>query len=795
MGDAVVGELREQAGLAGFTAGSRVAGYRLEKQAGAGGMAVVFRAWDERLHRLVALKILAPGLAADETFRRRFIRESRAAAAVDDPHIIPVHEAGEADGVLFIAMRYVAGGDVRTLLRQNGPLSPERTAAIVSPVASALDAAHGAGLVHRDVKPANILIDDRPGRPDHVYLSDFGLSKGTFSESGPTISGQFLGTPGYSSPEQIAGKPVDGRADQYSLACAAFELLSGELPFPRDHPTAVIWAHMSEQPPQVTSRQPGLPPAADVVLAQALAKTPADRYPSCREFAEALRCALGLAPYHSSRETRTGQDRLAARHHGQAASAIQQERRISGQVPQRAARHALAGKAGRSPTGTDGQAASAHTDESLGGFTHPSRVPPAGPLAPPLVPADPGRRPGSPSYTRRALLALSVASAGGLALAGWDLTHQQATPRKASRTAHAGTLIWNVPTKGAPPPYVEAVTRGIVYVSTVGVPALLALRASDGAKLWASNSLNYGCTAGNAVCAFGSEGLYSLDASDGHKIWRFPVPDPSAPVTSGNVIYTVDKYGEVHAVSALNGREIWNFPTEQGESNGLAVAGDVVYVGGANAGASLYALRSGRVIWRSPLEVISGPMVTGSNVYVASGINTTRMYALRKSNGTSAWTFRNGPNWMPVVADGIAFINGQHNGLYALRTSDGSEAWRFGTDYDGWTAVAAGDSVCLTNNADLYLLRARDGKELWHLTTGGGNALVTVSGDMVYLSSNNFQALRAADGKKLWDFPVEASAVTAFSNPVSQTAGGVEMSDGRIFFGSSDGQVYALRAR
>jgi serine/threonine protein kinase len=288
---------RADRSLADFAAGSRVAGYRLEGRVGAGGMAVVFRAWDERLHRLVALKILVPFLSADEAFRRRFIRESRAAAAVDDPHIIPVHEAGEADGVLFIAMRYVAGGDARALLRRMGSLSPGRAAAIISPVASALDAAHAAGLVHRDVKPANILVDARSGRPDHVYLSDFGLSKVTLSSGGLTEPGQFTGTPGYSAPEQIQGDPVDGRADQYSLACTAFELLSGTRLFPRDHTTAVIWAHMSEKPPPLTSRRPGFPRAVDGVLARALAKAPGDRYTSCQEFANALSKTFGLAPY------------------------------------------------------------------------------------------------------------------------------------------------------------------------------------------------------------------------------------------------------------------------------------------------------------------------------------------------------------------------------------------------------------------------------------------------------------------------------------------------------------------
>ncbi len=167
---------------------------------------------------------------------------------------------------------------MRTLVRQAGPPTVTRAAGIISPVASALAAAHAAGLVHRDVKPANMLLDARRGRPDHVYLSDFGLSKGTMSSVGLTGTGSFLGTPDYSSPEQIAGKPIDGRADQYSLACAAFELLSGAPPFPRDHGMAVIWAHSAEPPPALTSRRTGLPAAVDDVLARALAKDRADRY-------------------------------------------------------------------------------------------------------------------------------------------------------------------------------------------------------------------------------------------------------------------------------------------------------------------------------------------------------------------------------------------------------------------------------------------------------------------------------------------------------------------------------------
>jgi len=282
---------------AGFAAGSRIAGYRLEERIGQGGMAVVFRARDQRLGRQVALKILTPALAGDEAFRRRFIAESRAAAAIDHPHIIPVFEAGEADGVLFIAMRYVPGGDARSVVQRQGPLPAARAAALISPVASALDAAHAVGLVHRDVKPANMLVDMTPGRPDHVYLSDFGLSKAVASSTGITGTGQLLGTLDYISPEQIKGGNADGRADQYALACATFELLTGAPPFRRGDATTVMYAQLLQPPPQLTSRRPDLPSAADEVTARALAKDPADRYPTCLEFTSALRAALGLPAY------------------------------------------------------------------------------------------------------------------------------------------------------------------------------------------------------------------------------------------------------------------------------------------------------------------------------------------------------------------------------------------------------------------------------------------------------------------------------------------------------------------
>ncbi len=293
--------------VATFAAGSRVAGYRLEEQIGRGGMAVVFRALDERLNRQVALKVLG-STQVDEAFRQRFVRESQAAAAVEDAHIIPVYEAGEADGVLFIAMRLVRGGDLRTLVARSGPLSAARAGWILSCVASALDAAHAAGLVHRDVKPANMLLDVRSGRPDHVYLSDFGVSKAAIETGGLTEHGQFVGTADYAAPEQIHGHAVDGRTDQYALGCSAYELLCGHPPFSGKDLLATVYAQVSQPFPAPSSVKTELPAAVDAVFARVLAKAPADRYGTCEEFATELRSALGLLPYVAERPAAGGPD-------------------------------------------------------------------------------------------------------------------------------------------------------------------------------------------------------------------------------------------------------------------------------------------------------------------------------------------------------------------------------------------------------------------------------------------------------------------------------------------------------
>ncbi len=276
------------------TIGTEIAGYRVEGLLGRGGMSVVYLAEDLSLGRLVALKLLAPELVADERFRERFVRESRLAAALEHPNIIPIFEAKEALGRLYIAMRYVPGTDLKGMLEREGRLSPGRTLAILSQVAGALDAAHERGLVHRDVKPGNILIARRSGTEgaEHVYLSDFGLTKRALSDSGVTATGQFVGTFDYAAPEQFEGRPLDARTDVYSLGCVAYQCLTGEVPFPRDQEAAAMYAHLMSPRPKVTDIRGDLPASIDPVVAKAMAKAPDERYSTAGAFVRALREAL-----------------------------------------------------------------------------------------------------------------------------------------------------------------------------------------------------------------------------------------------------------------------------------------------------------------------------------------------------------------------------------------------------------------------------------------------------------------------------------------------------------------------
>jgi YVTN family beta-propeller protein len=277
--------------------GSTLGQYRLTELLGRGGMGVVYRAEDLRLERNVALKLLSGDVSDDARFRTRFLRESRLAASTEHPGIVPIYEAGEVDGLLYIAMRYVEGSDLAGVLREEGALDPERAVDLVAQLADALDAAHARGLVHRDVKPSNALISGN-GAQERVYLVDFGITEDIQSAERLTETSRLVGTGAYLAPERIRGETVDGRADVYSLGCVLFECLTGEVPFPRSSEFAELYAHLEDEPPQVSDRRPGLPAGLDAVVGRALAKDPDDRWQTGAELAEAARAALPSSTSH-----------------------------------------------------------------------------------------------------------------------------------------------------------------------------------------------------------------------------------------------------------------------------------------------------------------------------------------------------------------------------------------------------------------------------------------------------------------------------------------------------------------
>ena len=268
--------------------GEEVAGYRIDALAGRGGMGVVYRAHHLHLERAAALKVLTADLAGNKSFRARFVREAQTAARLEHPNIVPVYDAGDYDGMLYIAMKFIEGTDLGHVLDSEGRLNPERTVNLLAEVADALDTAHAAGMVHRDVKPGNILLDGV-----RSYLTDFGLTKRVSSRTALTAAGRTVGTAAYLAPEQIRGQEVDGRTDVYALGCVLYECLVGEVPFERDSDIAILWAHLEAEPDPPTSRRPELPSAVDDVFATALAKKKDDRFATCGELVAALADAAG----------------------------------------------------------------------------------------------------------------------------------------------------------------------------------------------------------------------------------------------------------------------------------------------------------------------------------------------------------------------------------------------------------------------------------------------------------------------------------------------------------------------
>jgi Protein kinase domain len=270
--------------------GDEFAGYRIERRLGRGGMGILYLAVESGLERHVALKLIAPEAAADEVFAQRFAEESKIAASIEHPNVVPIYAASREAGVPFIAMRYVAGADLAKRLAREGRLAPEAAVDLIAQVANGLDAIHAAGLVHRDVKPANVLLSGGDGAV-HAYITDFGVARNVATESGLTQTGRFVGTLDYVAPEQISGGVVDARVDVYALGCLLFKLLTGEVPFPKDGEAARLYAHLNDPPPAPSLYVPEVSMALDDVVIRAMSKSPEDRYPSAGDLGRAAQAA------------------------------------------------------------------------------------------------------------------------------------------------------------------------------------------------------------------------------------------------------------------------------------------------------------------------------------------------------------------------------------------------------------------------------------------------------------------------------------------------------------------------
>jgi hypothetical protein len=295
-----------ESGWTELAAGDEFAGYRIESRLGRGGMGILYLAVEPGLERRVALKLIAPEAAADDVFARRFAEESRIAASIEHPNVVPIYAAGEEGGVPWIAMRYVAGSDLGRRISREGRLDPAQAVALIAQIGNGLDAIHRAGLVHRDVKPANVLLSGDPGS-EHAYITDFGVARNVATQSGLTQTGRFVGTLDYVAPEQISGEPIDARVDVYALGCLLFKLLTGEVPFPREGEAARLYAHLNDPPPAPSLYEPTVSMALDDVVARAMSKAPDDRYPSAGDLGRAAQAALsGTAVSIPERTVATG---------------------------------------------------------------------------------------------------------------------------------------------------------------------------------------------------------------------------------------------------------------------------------------------------------------------------------------------------------------------------------------------------------------------------------------------------------------------------------------------------------
>ena len=733
--------------------------YRLDALIGRGGMGEVHRAYDTRRERFVALKRLLRELAADEQYRSRFQRESALAAKLSDPHIVPIHDYGEIDGQLFIDMRLVDGGDLADLIKR-GPLSAARTVDVIAQVADALDAAHAQALVHRDVKPSNVLlVGTEQAERGVAYLTDFGIARAL---DGPTVSRTTLGmgSAGYMAPERFTGDDWDERIDVYALACVLVECLLGHRPFQAESLPSVMHAHLVREPPRPTQERPDLPVALDDVVAHGMAKDPEARYPTAGALAEAAQAALRgargvtIAPpprVVPSRDDDATQDATQAADDTTATVAAdvgtvtEQAGGWLARLREGTGRGAAGGGAARGRDGTDRSGRGSAGGAWRGG--------PASSGSGRSTTWLGGSAPGTtgehvrPGLSRRRLL-IAGGTAVGLAAAGGATWAVVASNRPAGPwTAATDDKIYSSP----------LVDGGVVYIGS-----------NDGH-------------------------LYAFEADTGAQRWRYPTQGAvtSSPRIADGTLYVGGQDGFLHAVDVRTGERRWATDTGGPVHSSPAVAGNLVAVGSRANKLLACDLRSGAVLW----ELVRGdwfnssPTIVDGVVYV--GCRDHNVYGIDAATGEQRWQYTTSStvDSSPRVVGQSVYIGGDDNKVRSLNARTGAWIWDFTAQKGIVSTPAVADGVLYVGSDDgsLYALEADTGRQRWSYPTAGGiRSSPLVTGGLVIVGSHDrfLHAVDAATGQVRWRF------LTA--GPIDDSS--PAYADGLVYVGTLAGTVHAVDA-
>jgi outer membrane protein assembly factor BamB len=764
--------------------------FRLRARLGVGGMGRVFLGFS-LAGRAVAVKVVHPQLARDQAFVHRFRQEVAAAQAVNAAYTAPVVAAGLDDDPPWLATVFVPGPSLAEAIAAGGPLPETAVWKLGAGLVESLRAIHAANLVHRDLKPHNVLL-----AVDGPRVIDFGISR-ALDSTVMTATGAVMGTPAFMSPEQAQAAPMGPASDVFSLGCLLAFAATAASPFGQGDPATVLY-RIVHNPPVLD----GIPGRMRELVADCLAKSPADR-PALAQLAyaisaevppDAIASPASFWPATVSAVIRSYEARLGVgasvggdlgliggldlgEHTGAAGPRSRAQHPESTGVTRTAAtRSPASGRAGRhaapairTPAARIGRRPTGAGAEWPAGVTGAGAERPVGKATPRPVPPV-LRRAQVPELTRRqTLTGLAGASAVGLAVIGWELSQGSAPRRSGSTTRPTAARRPDPKSRKAPPPGTQ------VWSFRAGGAVAADLAVADGVIYAASTDAS----------------VYALTA-DGTKIWSVPTSGAvySGPAISDGLLYVGSSDHNVYALRASNGAELWNYQTGAAVMSDPTVANGVVYVGSDDHNLYALAAGNGQGLWafRTHAAVTAQPVVTLGLVLLAS--TDDNLYALRESNGKELWGGATGGpvSRGPVVVDGIAYLGSADHHVYAIHARGGRLLWSHLTRGPVNCDPAVADGVVYVGSDDhhVYALRASNGAEIWKYPTGNMvRSGPVVDGGVVYVGSldSNLYALRATDGTVLWKFPA--------GGPITARAA---LADGLVYTGSGDGNIYAVQA-